>query len=303
MKRKARETYDTPAQIIQVETNAVSSISQPSLPNNHALRQIIKRVRRKDIPIQPTSIDNIDVLLPLRTINGHIFLAKDATFDNERILLFTTKSNVEHLKKSSYWIMDGTFKTVPTLFRQLYTIHALVGTGENAKILPLVYALMTSKTEECYTRLFENLNDFAAENELDLNPQFILTDFEQAAINASKREYPDSNCIGCLFHLGQSVWRQIQANSLSKRYGEDEEFSLKLRQIIALAFLPPTEIPSAFNELKSTIPEEASEIVQWFENNYVHGRIRRVMRGGNVSRTAPLFPPTFWSVFVYLFII
>jgi hypothetical protein len=38
-----------------------------------------------------------------------------------------------------------------------------------------VYALMTSKTEECYTRLFQNLNDFAAENELDLNPQFILT--------------------------------------------------------------------------------------------------------------------------------
>ena len=87
--------------------------------------------------------------------------------------------------------MDGTFKTVPTLFRQLYTIHAMVGTGENAKILPLVYALMTSKTEECYTRLFESLNDFAAENELDLNPQFILTDFEQAAINASKREYPE----------------------------------------------------------------------------------------------------------------
>lgn len=85
----------------------------------------IKRVRRKDIPIQPTSIDNIDVPLPLRTINGQIFLAKEVSFDNERILLFTTKSNIEQLKKSSYWIMDGTFKAVPTLFRQLYTIHVI----------------------------------------------------------------------------------------------------------------------------------------------------------------------------------
>jgi hypothetical protein len=68
---------------------------------------------------------------------------------------------------------------------------------------------------------------------------------------------------------------------------------LKLRQIIALAFLPPTEIPGAFDELKSTIPEEAYEIMQWFENNYVLVRIRKIMRGGNVSRTAPLFPPTF----------
>jgi len=99
LKRKARETNDTPAQIIQIETNVVSSLNQPSLPNNHALRQIIKVVRKKDILIQPTSIDNIDVLLLLRTINGQIFLEKDASFDNERILLFTTKSNVEHLKK------------------------------------------------------------------------------------------------------------------------------------------------------------------------------------------------------------
>jgi len=63
------------------------------------------------------------------------------------------------------------------------------------------------------------------------------------------------------FHLGQSVWHQIKANFFSKRYGEDEEISLKLRQIIALAFLPSTKMPGVFDELKSTIPEEASEII------------------------------------------
>lgn len=103
-KRKACETNDTPAQIIQVETNAVSSLNQFLLPNNHALRQIMKRVCRKDIPNQSTSIDNIDVPLPLRTINGQIFLVKDASFDNEQILLCITKSNVEHLKKK--FILD-----------------------------------------------------------------------------------------------------------------------------------------------------------------------------------------------------
>lgn len=30
--------------------------------------------------------------------------------------------------------MDGTFKTVLTLFRQLNTIHTMVEIGENAKI-------------------------------------------------------------------------------------------------------------------------------------------------------------------------
>ena len=52
--------------------------------------------------------------------------------------------------------MDGTFKTVPLLFQQMYTIHAPVG-GENARVLPLVYALMMGKSEECYTQLFQEL--------------------------------------------------------------------------------------------------------------------------------------------------
>ena len=297
IKRKAHETRNMPAQIIQDETNAVPGPSQPAMPSRDALRQIIKRARKQDMPTQPTSLENIDVPLALRNIDNEVFLVKDSAFNDERILLFTTSSNVALLKESVNWIMDGTFKTVPTLFHQLYSIHAMVGTGENAKVLPLVYALMTSKSEECYIRLFQDLNDFAAENNHELNPQFILTDFEKAAINASKREFPDATSKGCLFHLGQSVWRRIQAASLSKRYGDDEEFSLILRHIVALAFLPASDIPTAFNELKPLIPDEASEVTEWFEDNYVHGRVRRTMRNGNVSRASPLFPPDFWSVF------
>jgi len=36
---------------------------------------------------------------------------------------------------------------------------------------------------------------------------------------------------------------------------------LKVRQIIALAFLPPTEIPGVFDELKSIITEKASKVL------------------------------------------
>ena len=123
-----------PAQIIQDETNAVPSPSQPAMPSRDALRQIIKRARKQDMPTQPTSLENIDVPLALRNIDNEVFLVKDSAFNDERILLFTTSSNVALLKESVYWIMDGTFKTVPTLFHQLYFIHAMVGTGENAKV-------------------------------------------------------------------------------------------------------------------------------------------------------------------------
>jgi hypothetical protein len=53
------------------------------------------------------------------------------------------------------YIVDSTFKTVPTIFTQLYTIHAQVGFGENSRVLPLVYVLMTSKREKCYNQMYQ----------------------------------------------------------------------------------------------------------------------------------------------------
>ena len=75
-----------------------------------------------------------------------------------------------------------------------------------------------------------------------------------------------------------------------------ETTSLLMRHISALAFLPPDEIPAAFDELRGHIPLEANEIIQWFEDNYVYGRIRRQLRNGNIVRSPPLFVPDFWSV-------
>ncbi|RGB21452.1 hypothetical protein C1646_634599, partial [Rhizophagus diaphanus] len=91
-----------------------------------------------------------------KTLNGSNFLIKDSTLDhNNRILIFTTVANLKQLELSSFWIMDGTFKTVPTIFKQLYTIHGSIGGNENSQIMPLVYALMTSKSGKCYKGYFK----------------------------------------------------------------------------------------------------------------------------------------------------
>jgi hypothetical protein len=212
-------------------------------------------------------------------------------------LIFTTIANLKQLELSSFWVMDGTFKTVPTIFKQLYTIHGSVGGNENSRIMPLVYALMSSKSEECYKRLFQDLIEFSEEHDIDLQPRYILTDFEKAAINAIQAEFQNIQNKGCHFHLAQNVYRKVQHCGLVTRYGTDENFSLLIRHIPALAFLPPNEIPEAFNELKVNMPREANEIMEWFENYYVHGKVRRrLRRSGNVVRESPLFPPSLWSV-------
>ena len=93
------------------------------------------------------------------------------------------------------------------------------------------------------------------------------------------------------------MWRRIQALGLASVYGQDVQFSLKCRYLTALAFLPSSDIEDAFKEVKNVMPCEANELVQWFENNYVLGRLRRTLRNGNEVRSDPLFPPSFWSVF------
>ncbi len=63
------------------------------------------------------------------------------------------------------------------------------------------------KSEELYQRLFQKLNELAEEDRLELNPDFVLTDFEKGLINAVKSEFPSAQSKGCHFHLGQSVYR------------------------------------------------------------------------------------------------
>ncbi|KAL5236629.1 hypothetical protein ACI65C_004039 [Semiaphis heraclei] len=185
--------------------------------------------------------------------------------------------------------MDGTFKTIPNIFLQMYTIHAPVG-GIYSRVLPLVYVLMSSKNQKCYEHLFQDLIEIGNNYGYELNPFCIITDFEKAAINAIHNIFPECVQKGCFLHLAQNVWRKIQSCELATAYDTDEHFSLQLRYIPALTFLQPNEILTAFNEMKQYIP---IEIYNWFDETYVNGKIRQTFRNGTISRCPSLFPPEF----------
>ena len=122
--------------------------------------------------------------------------------------------SLKWFQEAKFWIMDGTLKTVPILFRQLYSIHASAGGNVNFRLVPLVYVLMTMKNEELYEKLFKELNEMAEEHELELKPDFILTDFKKGSNNAVKSKFPSAQSKGC--RLGQSVYRQTQDAGLTK---------------------------------------------------------------------------------------
>ncbi|CAG8664278.1 24017_t:CDS:2 [Gigaspora rosea] len=272
IRERALQTREKPSQIIQDIVINMPEESFSYMPSNEAIRKQISHARNKNMPTQPQTLENINVLDQLRTtIRGEQFLAKDIEFNNEKIMIFCTSNNLQYLEKARYWLMDGTFKTVPTLFRQLYTIHAIVG-GE--KLINLGY-----------------------EAGYDLSPPIIITDFEQAVINSIRLNFSNSANKCCFFHLCQSLWRQIQAKGLSIEYGANATFSIKLRQLTAFAFLLSIEIPAAFDQIKPLMPSNATSIVNYFENTYIREEVRQQLRNGNIIYDPPTFSLSLWSIF------
>ena len=298
IKSIASSNQDQPSRIIQVATNQMGTVCRSQMPSNTALTKMIKRAQNRNNPREPNTLVELIVPDDLKfTNNNKLFLLRQSDIGNEKVLLFSTENNLKKLAESNYWIMDGTFKTAPNMFLQIYSIHAPVGGKENSRILPLVYFVMSRKSEEAYKRAFEDLCDSAAEYNIKLAPSFIITDFEKAAINAALAEFPGAINKGCFFHLCQNIWRKIQNSGLATLYGDDENFCLLMRHIGALAFLPSSEIIDAFESVKSILPDNAAEVVSWFDENYVNGRVRRTYRNGREARVPPLFPPEMWSVF------
>ncbi|CAG8797700.1 36777_t:CDS:2, partial [Racocetra persica] len=104
-----------------------------------------------------------------------------------------------------------------------------------------------------------NLSEFAEDNDIQLMPSRIITDFELAPINTSHHEFLDA---------------------------------------VQKAFVPAQEISATFEILKVSMSSEASNITQWLEEYYVLRKVRYRSRDKTVAtRGLPLFPSSLWSIY------
>ena len=166
------------------------------------------------------------------------------------MLIYATRNFLTILRKSNNWYCDGTFKVVPEVFFQLYTIHGDLG----GLTLPCVYILLLNKEETTYDAAFQKLFEL----EPGLNPMSIMIDFEKVAINALENNFI-SVINGCFFHLSQKLYRKVQAEGLSRNYQEIPEFALKIKMLPILAFIPEMDVINCFNLLMQDFPGSAFE--------------------------------------------
>ncbi|CAF0852987.1 unnamed protein product [Brachionus calyciflorus] len=107
-----------------------------------------------------------------KTTNGKRFLFFD-TNDSDRIIAFASDTQLGILSRSKRWHVDGTFKAAPTIFYQLYMIHA----WDLNEMHACAFIFLTSKSQLLYSKMLRNLIEKGLELNFSFSPNEIVSDF------------------------------------------------------------------------------------------------------------------------------
>lgn len=259
------------------------------LPERRNVIRTINRTQNRTRPPIPQELSSVEIISPYdRTITGDPFLQLDTgALSEERVIIFYSPQALEHLCHTNIILGDGTFKTVPKIFYQLYTLHGLV----HGHIFPLVYALTNRKSQETYSIIFEHLKEAAGNSGLRISAEYFLADFELATLNAFAASFPHIQRHGCLFHHSQAIWRfAVQQCSLKVPYSNDQDMRDAIHCLLALPFVPVADVEETFQIIYLTVPDSVLPLADYIDVTYIGGRRLR----GRVTRAR--YPIELWNV-------
>ena len=167
--------------------------------------------------------------------------------------------------------MDGTFKVVPRIYSQLFTIHGLY----RGFCIPLVYCLLPDKRRETYYEVFDTLRRKMAETNLVLNPTKLMLDFESGLLPALRTQFPNATIKGCYFHYTKAIWSHVQDLGLVTDYNDNKAVKKTIRMLMSLAFLPrPLVRPNFFIiEGSNTVlnSDKLQTLCNYFKETWLNG--------------------------------
>ena len=288
LRNRAQNTQEAPRQVLLNGLAGINDAVAAHMPNLETVRRDIRRQRqRAGNPLAvPASRDDVPNPIPNEytvTNNNAPFLVWDSG-DNDRILIFATEEKLRLLQNTEHWFADGTFDTVPNIYSQLYTFHAMI----QGMVVTCLYALLPNKTRATYTKLIQQL--------LHLNPNFnpeslmvLPIYFEIGFILSFQQLFPATLIKGCFFHLSQIIYPQVVDHGLLARYRDDVEFVQEVRMIAALSFVPVNDVIDAFNALAGNADANLQPILDHIEDNYIDH-----MRRGHFRPAR--FPMSMWNM-------
>jgi hypothetical protein len=115
--------------------------------------------------------------------------------------------------------------------RQILVLKFLINSKRNKadgkfditlKMFPCVTKLLPGQSFELYRLGIQILKDQVLKNGVVWDPDFIMTDYEQAAIKAFKYHFPKAQFLGCFFHYAQYLWQKFCEISLKVEYKNED---------------------------------------------------------------------------------
>ncbi|XP_060602402.1 uncharacterized protein LOC132755544 [Ruditapes philippinarum] len=177
-------------------------------------------------------------------------------------MMFATNDQLQLLQRARKWYRDGTFRVVRKPFRQLWSIHAFLRKGETMKQVPLLFVMMSRRRKQDYIAVLEKLLDIM--DEAPVVERFTM-DFEAGLWQALRQIFPGASLKGCGFHWAQAIQRRVQELGLMTTYRHIEGVHQIIRKLLALPFLPGSDIPRAFKKLFDKVDVSSQALVDLFE--------------------------------------
>ena len=229
IKRAAESTTDNLRDVFNNECRYSSTGS--SLTFKQLESSMCKR-RRLDLPKLPSTPQEFaELLLESPFSHNFRFSIRDA---NGTAVVFATDFLLSKLIEAETIHFDATFKVVPHIFYQLFTIFIQY----KGHAVPAFHVLMTNKSEEFYTAVLSELQAYTP----DFKPLFALCDFEKASRNSFTTIFPHITLIGCWFHYTKAIHDKVRKLGLGKLYVTNKDFKKWIHLLMSLPFLLEEEI-------------------------------------------------------------
>jgi len=263
IKRQATDNpHEAPAKIVrrQLLQGDVKTLTAVDL---RRVRRNVQRARAKLRPVLPKTLGELhDALRYYALFTNHNEQFLFMNDETKNVVAFSCKTNLTYLRQVKTIYVDGTFKTCPKLFYQLFTVHSV----SNDVYAPPSVFLLPGKSVGNYTDALKALQNY-------IQPVTVYSDFERSIQLAVSEVWPTADLRGCRFHLGQSWWRKIQSLRLTEEYqNKESEIEIRvLRYIFGLPLLAPEGVKNCFLDLMAVKPtvERLDNFFDYLLMNYI----------------------------------
>lgn len=230
------------------------------IPTFRSLKSSLYRARKKYLDTDFLTFTNIEsVQIPQALAKDFLICSEDSA---DKILIFATNTARNIVKRPGSYYADGTFKSAPKPFYQMFVIHLDLESDANiTNIVPVIYALLPNKSESTYVRLFTLVRD-----KLKIQIKSFKSDYEIAIMNAVSRVFPEAAVTGCYHHFNDAIWKYVKKIKLNRT--SDGRNVARMSAIIPL--VPEKDIPAAWNYIleKAADTPEMRRFRRYFESTW-----------------------------------